>query len=498
MNEIVDLIKALSPVEKQHFKKRHNPDSDFVVLFDFVNKNKSCHNADALKYLTKKKLSSKKLTSSYLSVVKSYLKDKILESLRVQLIHKKRNYEMLSRSMNTDVLIEKGLYGIAKSEIESSLSKNVENSFPIEKLLLLRRKSLLAYFENYNGINIDGIEALFDKRLEAAEQLILEIKFARILSILSFQYFNGENDEDLLQSFMKEPYMQDESLSTDFSTRYLFHWVHAQFQEFKGNSSGALDHFNKSIRIWLDNPHYIEAHSRMYLGACFTYFKYLIHHKDPFSNLLSEINFDNLLANVKAENLSPEEEKKHRFVFGMFEVLSLRQRGMSVEIIELVSPIIARVKFLEDQPDFEQVVFGYYAAHAYFDIGDFKTSGDLLFSLINPLDQRLASNPVYISVFILLYLLNLLESGNEKLLRYQLPKCKKFLKQEGHFTKFEDHYFSMISQLISPRFKLTPEFVFQRFYKRLTQAQTVENRGIKIEYDYLVNWVKKKEKELMD
>ena len=498
MKEIISLINALSPVEKQHFKKKHSPNADFVVLFDYVNKKKSCINSDILKHLSKKKGVSRQLTSNYLSVVKSYLKDRILESLRIQYIHKKRNYEMLSRSMNTDILLEKGLYDIAQSEIETSLSKNIESSFPIEQLLLLRRKSLLAYFQNYKETDITGIEELFNKRLESAEQLVLEIKFARILSILSFQYFHGENDISLLQSFMEEPYMKDQSLSTDFSTRYLYHWVHAQFQEFKGNSSGALEHFNKSIKIWLDNPKYIKAHTRMYLGACFTYFKYLIHQKDPFSNLLSNINFNELLDKVKTENLSIEEEGKHSFLFQLFEVLSLRQQSRSAEIILFTSPLIAKERFIIEMSAFEQVIFVYYIAHAYFDTGDFKASENILFDLINPLDGRLASNPVYTSVFVLLYLLTLLESGNEKHLRYQLPKCRAFLKQEGTFTLFDEYYMSMVSQLISPRFKLTPELVYQRFHKRLTKEQKDDNRGIKIEYDYLVAWVKMKEREAFD
>jgi hypothetical protein len=45
--------------------------------------------------------------------------------------------------MNADILLEKGLYSLAKNEIETSINNNLDHSFPIERLLLLRRKVYL-------------------------------------------------------------------------------------------------------------------------------------------------------------------------------------------------------------------------------------------------------------------------------------------------------------------------------------------------------------------
>jgi len=489
MDNLTDLVLALNPTEKQHFKKRHNPARDFVMLFDYINKRKSCVNAEVLAYLSQNKKDSKKITSSYLSVVKAYLKNRILESLRIQYIHKRKNYELLSRSMNTDILLEKGLYSLAKMEMETANAKNMDSSFPIERLLLLRRKSILNYFENYSKISLEEIEELHESRLETAEQLILEIKFARILSIMSYQYFNGLNDPDLLKSFMAEPYMQDESLSTDFSTKYLFHWVHAQFQEFKNNSEEALIHFNKSIKIWLEHPNYIKAHPRMYLGACFTYFKYLIHQNDPFTNLLTDINFDVLISKIDAENLSTEEKEKHLFLFNLFEILSLRQKGEFKEMVLHVDQIMKNNDYNNDVPDYEMVIFCYYSALAYFDNEGYRNAENILFDFLNPLDKRLASNPVYINVYILLHVMILLELKNEKHLRQLLPRYKKYLSQEKKLANFEVHFLNMASQLISSRFKATPDLVFQRFHKRLTHSLASNQRSIKMEYDYLINWV---------
>lgn len=492
MKDLISLVQSLSPTEKQHFKKRHNPKADFVLLFDYINKKNSLVTSEVISYISNKQGSKKTLNSSYLSVVKTYLKNRILESLRIQFINKRKNYELLSRSMNTDILLEKGLYSLAKSELETSSDKNLKSSFPIERLLLLRRKSILDYFENYSETNLDGIESLFKQRLDTAEQLILEIKFARIISIMSFQYFNGLNDPEILQKFMDEPYMHDESLCTDFATKYLFHWVHAQFAEFKNNNEEAMVHFNKSIKIWLDSPSYIEAHPRLYLGACFTYFKYLIHQKDPFSNLLNDINFDVLTQKIKTENLSKEEEDKYTFLFSIFEILSLRQQGKTNEIIRYVEPILEDKNSLTKVADFEKVVLYFYSALAYFNQKNYKNAGNILIDLLNPPDHRLASNPLYVSIFTLFHLMTLLELQNEKHLAQLIPKYKKFLTKEGKMGSFETSFFNMAAQLIAPRYKLNPDLVYTRFHTRLLEAQEIDNKGIKHEHGYIVEWVQQK------
>jgi len=198
MQNVISLVNVLSKSEKQQFKRKHKSESDFVLLFDYINNSTNYSNQKALSYINKRRQNSKEITTSYLSVLKNYLKERIMESLRLKYIHKRKNYELLSRSMNTDILIEKGLFDLARNELDIAENNQRNKSFPIERLLLLRRKSILSYYENYTGTDINGIQSIYEERLESAEQLILEIKFARILSILSYHYFKGEKDKALL------------------------------------------------------------------------------------------------------------------------------------------------------------------------------------------------------------------------------------------------------------------------------------------------------------
>ena len=163
------------------------------------------------------------------------------------------------------------------------------------------------------------------------------------------------------------------------------------------------------------------------------------------------------------------------------------------EIVDLVATVKGNESQIERTFNYERVIFCYYYAFAQFENGNFDKSEKILFKLLNPLDKRLASNPVYITVFILLHIIILLEKGSDKHLRHLLPKYKQFLDQEKRLTDFEIHFMTMASQLISSRFKSTPELVYKRFHEKLIEAQKTDQRGIKIEYDYFVSWVKKKE-----
>jgi hypothetical protein len=493
MDNLVILINALSPSEKQHFKKRNKSNADFVILFDYINKNKSFSTSKALTYLSKKQKGKKVINSSYLSVAKKYLKNRILESLRAQYIHKKKNYELLSGAMNTDIFIEKGLYSLARIEIDSFSEKNFDSSFLTERLLLLKRKGFLFYYENYANSSLAEIDSMYNARLEMVNQLLIETKLQRYVSLITFQYLNGLTDPKLLKSFMNEPFMKNESLLKDFATKFLFYWVHAQIEEFNNNTDSAVSFYTKSIQIWLNNPKYINAHPRLFLEGCYHYFKFFIRQKETISYSLDDIDFNSLLLNINIESLSGFEQERYNVIFLLFQMVSLRKQNKWDEIINLSSPVIGDKNQIETTFTYECVIFCYYVSLAQFNKGNFDKSENILFNLLNPLDKRLASNPVYITVFLLLHIIILLEKGNDKHLRHLLPKYKHYLKQEKKLTDFEIHFFTMASQLTSSRFKSTPELVYKRFHKRLIESQKTDLRGIKIEYDYFVSWVKIKE-----
>lgn len=124
--ELTTLVLSLAPSEKQYFKKQFKGDADFIHLFDFMNRYKMLDRARFEVYLKKKKPSKRSISSGHLSVIKTYLKDRIMESLRVQYMLKRKPYHSLMKALNTDILMEKGLYELSLKELQEAKKSQFE------------------------------------------------------------------------------------------------------------------------------------------------------------------------------------------------------------------------------------------------------------------------------------------------------------------------------------------------------------------------------------
>lgn len=493
---ILSLIQSLTPTEKQHFKKSYLHQNDFVKLFDYINKYQNVETNKICAFLNKdrkaKKVNKKEYSSGHISVLKSYLQEKIMESLRTQYIPRRNSLEMIIRSVNADILLEKGLYQLAKKEIQTAKKKSIDNSFPIEKLMLYRRESIIQFYEDYRNSTIEEITDLYENRIEAAEQLLLEIKYARILTILSFQYFKNEKDMEMVQSFIEEDYMQDFSLAKEFGTQYLFHWVHAQFAEFKNQPEEAIASFEKTIRVWLDYPEYIQAHPRMYLGTCSTYLKYILQQKKPSSLILKEGDLELLLSKINSLKLPTDVSFKMEQLFLIAQLFNFRSNHRYPSIIKLFPSIQKTMNTLFPTNDFTKIIIQYFAAVAFFQQGDYKKSHDLLYNLIFTPTLDLKVNPEYDIHVFRLSLMAQFELKNFKFLKFELNNIKQQLMENQRLDAFEEQFFKMISQLTSVRYLGKEDLVYQRFHTRLNKIMEQEQWEHQLEYQLVMNWIEKK------
>mgnify|MGYP006897434931 CR=1 FL=1 len=174
---------------------------------------------------------------------------------------------------------------------------------------------------------------------------------------------------------------------------------------------------------------------------------------------------------INVEGQSREGTERYTGLFQLVNIIRLRQKLQFKEIIEVISDSSIGPNYEDSLSDYGRVIYYYYAALANIEIGNHQGANDFLFDLLNPLDKRLATNPVYTSVFVLLHLIVLAEISNAKHIGYLLPKYKKYLQKTDRLGAFEEHFISMFAQLISPRYKYNLESVYSRFLKRLKQAR---------------------------
>ncbi len=489
---LVDLISSLTVTEKQLFKRRHRSDNDFVLLFDYINKNKSCETVSIRTYLEKKGSKRRNYSPGYLSSIKSYLKERVLESLRIIQSNKKSPQELLARCINIDILVDKGLYHLAREEMDEIEERFFDQSFPSEKLVLLRRSSLLQFYENYQNSTLEDINQMYDERIRLTEQTLLEAKYARIVTILSYQYFKGITDKETLKRFMLEDYMQDESLASEFETRYLFHWVHAQFNELQNRPEEAIKHFEKAVREWTSNPQYIEANPKMYLGACFTYLKYMVQQSDPYTQILNLTDFENILNLLSTSKLKKAGSDQYAQLFQVGKLLALRKKNEFGEIIK-IAPLLEKTFTSSQKPShFIRILANYNLASSFFYLENFKKVDDLISDVTHSKDVALHDNPEYFSLILILSLMNQYEMGNLKYLRSLRINYKNQLSSFGRFNEVEEVFFKLFSQLTAERYQDDRAAVFERFIPRAKSALTKTKLSSHLDFKFFINWMESK------
>jgi len=499
--DISTLILSLTPTEKQHFKKSNDPKSDFVVLFDFINKHKEYNSEKFKEHLLRKKKkgkgNSKKYTSGYFSVIKKYLYQKIMETLRTIYVPRRAPYEMFIRSLNADILLEKGLHQLAKEEISTAKGKSFDSSFPIEKLMLLRRESIIQFYEDYQNYTLQEIHNLYDSRISVAEQLLLEIKYARIISILTFQYFKGKKDLEMVESFNNEDYMQNESLATEFGTKYLYNWLKAQFSEFQEMPLEAIHYFEKAIKIWKEHPNYIQAHPRMYLATCYTYLKYILQQRNPLELILKEGDLAELLSKLPLTQMDDDAKRKHQQLFKVGQLLTSYKEKNYEKVVSFSGEIIETLKVNSWTTEFTKILVHYLIASSFFQLERFKASNAVLSDLIYDENISLTSNPEYYNHVLVLNILVNYELGNRRYLKLEIKRIQKEIDKHLESGEFEQLFLKMMLQLTSDRFKDQKEKVFLRFRQRMKAVLEKNNEEDNVEFKIIMNWIEGKVKLLV-
>ncbi len=450
--EFLDFILALSPAEKQQFKKQYSGDFDFIHLFDFIVKQKKYDVEKIRKRLIKLrgKEKAKKYTSGYISVLKNYLKERLVDSLRRQAYNKRRTtYEVLIRSINADVLMEKGFPKMAKAELE--IAKNLDKAglFPIEKLLTFRKESLLNFYENYQNVSIGDLENLFQQRLFMAEQMMLEIKYAHMLSILTYCQTKGLEATGYIKKIEEDPIMQTGDLKRSFGPAYLYYWVNGLIAEHKKKKEEAIVNFSKAVQLWLDHPDYIELNPRMYWGTCYAYLKVLLKHQSAEKMVFQQEDIQKLLNYLSSVQLAPDEELRHRQIFLLYNLIVLKGNE-DFEGIEKSIPQVKEVlSYKELISDYLKLAFHFHVAEALANQKKFSEAMDWLDFIFVTQEIKVASNENYYTNSIFLYLLLHLEMGNTKFLKYELKKQENTLKKLGALSPLYKTYLQQIQKILN-------------------------------------------------
>ena len=490
---IADLVLSLTPKEKQYFKSLYKGDYDFIVMFDFINKHK-IYDADKIKSRierSKPKTPTRKISSGHLAVIKRYLKDKILESLRIQLSNKKRPFGPWIDSITIDILIERGLYEMANQKLKSTKELYFENSFPIEQLILLRRESFLNFYTSYSNASLEDIEKLCRDREKAAFEMQLEVKMANALTMLSYLQKKGINDLSKIHQFFPKDYSFENFENLSFAPKYLYFWTRALISTHEGEMEEALNYFKESIRVWRENPMFIQAYPKMYLGTCFTYLEIYQNKGGTDPQVLKDDDFEVLLKHLDKVTLNTALKQQYRRLFLLNQLDVLVKDYEFKKAIGLEKVIEEVMKDRTVVSDYEQMFFTLFIAYSLFKTGKLNKA----LNWLTPYLEEKNSNRQELSEFntrsFCLYLMIHFDLKNIRFLQYEIKKIKNALVKEEDWGRFEEIFFKMMSRLVGKRYEQKQITVFQNCLKELESFQKNASPIQKCNCEHLTSWIQR-------
>ncbi|RMG78950.1 MAG: hypothetical protein D6714_17165 [Bacteroidetes bacterium] len=459
-------------------------------MFDFINKYKK-YDAEKIQKRLAARKKVKTVSSSHLSVVKKYLKEKLLECLRILSSNKGRPFEPHVSTFNVDILVERGLYHLAEKELNQAKEAYFQHSFPIEQLMLLRRESLLGFYTRYENATPQSIEALCEAREKTARELQLEIRMANALTMLSYIQMTGEKDMDSVRKYVADDYFPENFEALSFAPRYLFYWTKALIARHEGQNEAALSYFAKAVQTWRDYPAFIEAYPKMYLGTCFTYLDFYQTAGGDHPDLFDDRDFEALLDQLPKANLTPALENQYRRLFLINRVDALVKSLQFDNGLALEPQVLQIIRETKDLTSYERMFFSIFMGYAYFFKGHYPKVLEWLDPVMEAKDLKRKEYPSYTSRSVLLYLMTHYEMKNFRFLKRELRRLKNFLIQHDSFNEFEALFFKMFSHLLSSRYEDKKELVFRNWKKQLTAIAATGPNAQTCNANHLNLWIDK-------
>lgn len=238
-DELFQLIHALNKNEKKFFtqyvnlyEKGSNP--TYLKLFHFLNDAEAYSEADVFK-----KFRDPQFKKTY-PVTKHYLKNLIIKTLRHSDLTVREDRDLTVYILDIKRMMAKGLFGMAKKQIEKLKSEAQEDEkFQDVIHLIAMQRGLISmgYYRDQPEVNLDSLdeeeEALFDTIRELRNVMNASIKLYSLM-----HYEMSALPEEVMkeiESLGKKPVMQDYERLRSAKARHSFLQFWAMYYSAIGN-----------------------------------------------------------------------------------------------------------------------------------------------------------------------------------------------------------------------------------------------------------------------
>jgi hypothetical protein len=267
------LIKSLTRNEKGYFKKFVSKYSDvegrrYVQLFNMIDIQKE-YDEDKIK----KKITNDKEELD-LSVLKNYLYQAVLKSLRSYHSELSIDSKLQNMLKDAEILYAKSLYADAEAILKKALTQAkryqrhtvlLDIYFQLYRLIMVTEKSREEYEKH--------IDQYFNEQLEILEAYAQITHYrmlrARVMYLPSLrEKDNSEKENVELSKILQSPFLQDNAQFLSNKAGYSYHWILGVLNTFTlNNQTAAYNYNNIYVKSLEKDPLFLNEEMVPYIGA---------------------------------------------------------------------------------------------------------------------------------------------------------------------------------------------------------------------------------------
>ncbi len=259
------LVKSLTKNEKGYFKKFYSAfetgkEKDFLVLFDLLEEAEYYNEAEL-----KMKLGRESKGVNF-AVLKNYLTEKILQSLRMFHQQFSAEYDLLSEIQELHLLKSK--------KLDHLLSRKLNKAMKIAE----SAGSMLGYllwFENFTH-NTSSLPEYFQSWKEIEPQLKLNIAdqnerfavyslFKEVEQLYRTQIGFGKRENKQLKAIEQHELLSPKR-KIHFGTEVIRNYVLSMICQMKNDAAGSYAHLKRNLLVYENHPQYAANNTTGYMG----------------------------------------------------------------------------------------------------------------------------------------------------------------------------------------------------------------------------------------
>lgn len=444
-DHLIELINSLSKAEKRSFKlyaKRNSSQEDlkFLLLFDFIEKNRSYSDVEALNKIPE-------IKKTQLSNIKAHLYKQILVALRAINTSKYTQIEIRELIDYAIILINKGFYQQALKQLEKAgqlsqkggynilalevveLEKAIESQF-ITKTLSVRAD----YLTNQSALKEKQVyySVFFSNLSLQIYALYLKVGFVR-----------DEKENVFVQQFFQSKMIPFKVDDLGFEGKIYYYSTMIMYNHIIQNFVMCYKYSQQLVNLFYENPEYIDSRKELFLRSQHNLLGALFH-------LRNYKRFKEVLAKYESERPKMMGKENIEQVYLLYlhtnRINQYYFEGRFREGIDVVPEILTFIDRYQSKMDEHQVVvLNYKIACLYFGSGDNKSAIKYLNKVIQFKDSSIRED---IQCFArILNLISHFELGNDELVEYQVKSVYRFLIKMGELHGVQKEIFFFLRQL---------------------------------------------------